>query len=633
MIKILKGNRLTDKLVTGILLFSSSITLLLTVAQLTGKYLTGTKEISKGLKLIITRHNDTIARSLWTIDKRQLQIELQAIVFLKYVQRIIIYDELGREFASVGSVPSSEKFIYNSDLIYGRETPKKVGSIEIVGSDNELLASIWSSLTETLVLNLTKTILVSLFLFIFFHNVVLKRLGRLHVEIRKLPLNSKETEKKPSTLANLEGDELDELIAKFLTTNKSLKKAWAESEKKQNELEKANRTKSSFLAMVSHELRTPLNTIINTAALRLSEKEIQKEEIASLKIMQSSGEHMLRLINDIIDFVSYQKEVPAVHLEPLQMEDVFDGVSSIFQHRANDQGISLSFRVEPTPFPTLVFDRIRINQIIFNLVENALRFTKEGGIFLRVSIVESLDSEWKERIKGNESKIKIVAISIVDTGPGISKDVLEKINRPFYQLQGSIRRTHSGLDLGLSIVHRLVSTLNGTIKVDSTLGKGSKFNILLPMRIATNEEEQTSLNPENAFQIPEATNKFKSLSVLVTDDDDSARKIACMLLKKIGFKDISVATGGKEAFEMMTKRQFDIILLDIQMPDIDGWEVAKSFAASIMRSKSKVIALTAMSEQQFWEKSETGEFDLLLSKPVKAKLLNRTLSKLVDPQT
>ena len=613
------SNRLTTKLVAGILLFSSTITLLLTLAQVSGKYFSGTKEISRGLQLITSRHNDTISRSLWTIDKQQLDIELKAIVFLKYVQMIRVYDEKGQLFASNGSGVLEERYVYKSDLIYGEEK-QVIGRVEVYGTENYLLASIWSSLAETIILNLTKTILVSMFLFIFFHNTVLRRLNKLHLAIRKMPVNSKDKE---YIHYDKGSDELDELIKKFLSVSKSLNLAWSESEKKQKALEQANRIKSSFLEMVSHELRTPLNTIINSAALRRSIPGISQEEEQVYSTVEQSGIHMLRLINDMIDFVSYQKEVPVIKKERIALDDVFQSISDSFNAKAKTKGLTLTFSAHPTPFPILHFDRIRLSQILFNLLENALRFTKEGGISLTVDIFDKKEAIVR-KLPIDEQE-RWVRFSVLDTGSGIEPENLEKINTPFYQLQGSIRRTHGGLGLGLSIVQRLVSALKGSLVVESIVGQGSRFDVLLPVGLDNIELEANPLR-KSEFALPNPSPKSHATSILLVDDDDSARKIGSMLLNRLGFTNITQASGGVEAIDKLNDHHFDIILLDIQMPDIDGWQVAKSYASKTRsRSKSKVIALTAMNEQQFWEKSEEGSFDFLLNKPVKAKALKQTI--------
>lgn len=394
----------------------------------------------------------------------------------------------------------------------------------------------------------------------------------------------------------------------------------------------ASRYKSEFLANMSHELRTPLNSILilseqlkNNMLGNLSQKQVTHADI-----IHRSGSDLQALINDILDLSKIEAGRMSVLLEPLLLQDFTDSVERSFRPMAEARHLRFAIVVDSDAPPVVVSDHQRLFQIVRNLFSNALKFTSEGSITIH------LFSE-------GSGPARQLGIAVTDTGIGIPEDKHEVIFDAFRQVDGSTSRRFGGTGLGLSISRSLAHLLGGSITLDSRLGKGSTFTLLLP----TGTGDQVSAIPHGDIQTDsvgaapapvnaqarEAAHEmpFAGKRLLLVDDD--VRNIYAMssLLEELGF-DVEVAMNGQQALDVIERElSFDVVLMDMMMPILDGYQATHELKVR-RQYERPVIALTAHAMKGDREKCLQAGADDYLAKPVTQADLVDMLAKWLEPQ-
>lgn len=359
----------------------------------------------------------------------------------------------------------------------------------------------------------------------------------------------------------------------------------------------ANRAKSEFLANMSHEIRTPMNAILGfSEALYHKLDSVQHRKM--VKSVLSSGNLLLSLLNDILDLSKIEAGKLEISLQPMDLNYILQEIRLLFNDKALKKGVSLKIFVADD-FPILLMlDEIRIKQVIFNLVGNAIKFTHKGYVELNVSY------KYKSDDSGD------LTIEVKDTGIGIPESQQDIIFEAFGQQSGQSNRMYGGVGLGLAISKRLVEKMNGNITVTSDIGKGSVFKVIIPGVAVSNtllQKKDSIISTDNVL--------FAGGSILVVDDVSSNIEMVETLLSSTGI-DISAAESGEIALEILDHFTPDLILLDIRMPGIDGFEVARRIKSNQVTAHIPVIAFTASVFST--EKIEnSGNFDGILLKPVK----------------
>ena len=370
--------------------------------------------------------------------------------------------------------------------------------------------------------------------------------------------------------------------------------------------ESAAKAKSLFLATMSHEIRTPLNAILGFSQLLQDESLPPSETSEYLRSIHYAGNALLSLINDILDLSKLDADQMVIQPEPINLRELLFELEAVFTAKAKSQGIDLITSV-PDDLPVLNLDERRLRQVLLNIIGNAVKFTKQGSVSVSLTF-----------FKLNEKRAALT-IRIADTGCGISKESLSKIFEPFVQDKSSYRgiRTENGTGLGLSIAKRLVDCMKGSLTVDSTVGKGSVFTILLPdIEICSNaklaEDEQTSVGKLDLTK-----------KILVVDDVPLNVKVLCAMLRKMGFDPVSAPSGAK-ALELMKTTKPDIALLDLWMPEMNGMELATAIRANPAWKGIKLFAVTADTENN--SNFNMDIFDDIVMKPVTQESLIKALS-------
>lgn len=388
------------------------------------------------------------------------------------------------------------------------------------------------------------------------------------------------------------------LTGRYLLTEKIIQKRTAELVTAKNNAESANHAKSQFLSNISHELRTPLNGILGFTHILQKKTYILEEDRKQINIISHCGNHLLTMINDILDISKIESKKIDIQLNSFDFNVFINDIISIFTLKAEAK--NLSFLVNLQPIPKLVkTDKKRLNQIIFNLLNNAIKFTDKGSIIITITHI-------------NEK----LNINISDTGCGISEADQKLIFSPFTQINNS-DFSEEGIGLGLAISHELTQLLGGTIDVNSRVNHGSTFNIVMPLPYAI---ENTVLSTESPIQ---AKSPIKA-HILIAEDNE----INMMLLTHMVVSydcTVDQAINGAEAFELLCKNNYQLALIDLNMPIINGFKLIKSIREKNITTPA--IAVSAYADQTRINQALAIGFNDYLTKPIDEAKLIRFIKK------
>ncbi len=349
--------------------------------------------------------------------------------------------------------------------------------------------------------------------------------------------------------------------------------------KAQQQAEDANRAKSAFIANVSHEIRTPMNGILGFAEL-LQSSELDQDQRRHLGTIRKSGEHLMNLINQILDISSIESgkvEIKKRVFKPVQA--VREAVEMI-KPKAQGKGLELECRVSDEVPERVWGDYEKILQVLINLAGNAVKFTERGGIEISLGAKD-------------ENNLLIVT---KDTGPGISEEDQRMIFEPFGQVNSELSRKHEGTGLGLAITEKLVHAMGGSIRVQSTLGGGSAFEVAVPVEPAEEAGEHKA-GPSDKAEDPAGKMQAGNAKVLVIDDEDDVREVVVRMLEKMGVS-ASGARTGRDGVLMAQLIEPAAVVLDVKMPDMSGWEVLREIKGNPLTRDIQMIMGTVLDEQQ-----------------------------------
>ena len=376
------------------------------------------------------------------------------------------------------------------------------------------------------------------------------------------------------------------------------------------EIKKTKKLQERFLANLSHEIRTPLNTIIGISNI-LKQSPYVKKEKDSIKILSISAENLKGLINDILDFSKIEANELKLEMDTVSIKEMIENAIFSFKEKINLKNLEIK-SIYDSKLNLLQSDKIKLNQVILNILSNAIKFTENGKISLSVKVLKDTTNTQK------------IAIVIKDTGIGITKEKIGIIFEPFQQEDITITRKYGGTGLGLSLSKNIINLLGGELDVKSTKNKGSAFKIEIELKKATNITKNKKVLPKK--EIPDLLNQ--NPHILLVEDDD----LNIFLIKKLsnlwGTK-IDIAKNGKKAIEVLQKKSFDLILMDVQMPVMDGFKATK-YIRENLKLHTPIIGLTANAVKTDQQKCLNAGMTEYITKPFDADNLKQKISELIS---
>jgi PAS domain S-box-containing protein len=399
-------------------------------------------------------------------------------------------------------------------------------------------------------------------------------------------------ESNPMLVFNAEGQAIETIdIIRDVTETKLFE---AELEEARAKAEAAAAAKSAFLANMSHELRTPLTSIIGFSRLMRERGDLPGEAQQHARRIYDASEALLAIINDVLDLSKLEAGHTELEIQPFSLRQLADEAAGLLAIQAAAKGLELKLELDPRTPELIQGDVARLRQVLLNFLSNAVKFTNQGSVVMK--------TRWRRLKTGPKLRVQVI-----DTGAGIAAENLGRLFERFTQAEVSINRTHGGTGLGLSISKAIIELMNGRIGVDSRLGEGSTFWFEIPSQAAEGRAEAYAVDTEMSWP---------DLRILMVDDTAVNRELVKLMLQPMGLE-IEEAGGGADGVQAAMTKAYDLILMDVRMPGVDGLEATRVIrAASALNRRTPILALTADVQSENAAACRSAGMDDVVAKPI-----------------
>jgi len=636
------GNILFHKIFLGYLF----LTLIFTGYFIYAQYSMAKETVIKDMNTIEKSFYRGLANSLWHLDEKQIDANAQAMKSIQGIIGVSIVSVNNEVLSQKGTLELSENsyetFLFEKDptIKFSQGLIKHTfGIINEEFSPEEVLANVTLYTSKNAIYSIVKKSSISILIYAFILIIVLWILFNYFAnKLLTTPLNTiiqatenlnmKQHKKivlnyDNKTELNLLTDTFNDMSKRITDSFKELsyhkdnlenkvKERTIELEEKNKELiesqditniarknaEEANREKSMLLANISHELKTPLNGIfglIYLTKLKANDSEVVK----NLSSIQDYSETLLRMISDLLDSSKIEAKEFKIEKSTFNLIDMLESLKQLYKIQCSDKNLDFELNYDKNIPENLISDPIRLHQVISNLLNNAVKFTHQGKVTLDVIIQSSTTKEVK------------LEFIVKDDGIGIKEEELKNIFKPFYQTKESLNYFAGGSGLGLNISQRIIEQLDGMIWTDSKIGEGSSFFVLLDFGIAKEEIQAPEYKKETNSKINSNSDK----KVLVVDDNKINIDVLNGILNSIGII-CDTALNGLDALNLVKQKKYDIVLTDIKMPIMDGWELSKGIRALYDKNELPIIAISANTTEQIKDNLVTCEINDYIQKPI-----------------
>lgn len=603
------NNSIAKRLLIWIMLCSSLLTLIITLVHLFVDYNHDMSVLDERLIQIEASYLPAIANALWVEDDEQISVQLSGIknlpdiALVQLIRNGEVVSNLGvddTEYSRVGRWPVS--FEYEGEITV-------LGELHVVSDLYPVYRHLADKVLLTLITQGAKTFIVS-FVILF---IVYLIIGRHLTYLAKSMATSAIKEHKDIVLEGRDktvDDELSYLVNSYNGMRQMLAKSFQKLEVEKEKAEQANQLKSEFLANMSHEVKTPMNGVYGMTQLLLR-TPLDKKQYEFATTIQKSANHMLDLLNSILDFSKIEAGRLEKDEQHFNINELVDDVVMLFKPVADEKGLDLNLVFEKKVKHYVIGDSAKIKQVLTNLINNAIKFTSEGRVSLKVDV---------DDVHAEQCQIQF---SVIDTGVGIEEDKLETIFDKFTQAENSTTRVYGGTGLGLTICHRLVDFMGGKLSVASHTGVGSSFYFSLTLQ---------NTNVETGFSNEDMAALFNK-RVLVVDDQSFNGKLLFELLSSWQMSVVVINDPIYAIDDIISSDQqgksYDLVIVDKNMPLLNGFELYSQLKETALASRPKVIMVSASAnDTDSWQCLELG-IHAFLELPAPPEVIQRTLLKVI----